>query len=184
MKKLILLLSTLIISYSCKKETTTTSPVEEVIEITADAVDIVTGIKFRYTDGSNLFTVGNPNVKNDSIFMFPVPARNILQVRSSTKIDEVWILPAEKVGNQFQTKDFSFMLKSMDYDMASSGATLLFTARNNISNVTLDLNQYKSGYYRIFLRLKPDGKVHWDNIYIDQENDYEEAAGLLRAEWE
>ena len=189
MKRLTLILCILTVLYSCKKDSTpdeTSSPVpnEEVTEITADAINIVTGIQFQYTDGSSLFAVGNPNVKNDSIFMFPIPAKNTLQVRSSTKIDKVWILPAEKVSEQFQTKDFVYMLKGMDYDMDNSDATLVFSANNTVSNVTLDLNQYESGYYRIFIRLKPDGMVHWDNIYIDKTNDYNEAAALLRADWD
>jgi len=187
MKKLIILLSVLIISYSCKKDSnpdTSPEPNEEITEITADAINIVTGLQFQYIDGSSLFTVGNPNVKNDSIFMFPVPAKNTLQVRSSTKIDKVWILPAKKIDDQFQTKDFVVMLKNMDYDMSNSDATLVFSASSTIANVTLDLNQYESGYYRIFIRLKSDGKVHWDNIYIDRTNDYDEAAALLRGEWE
>ena len=179
MKKFPLLLFILIISYSCKKDNDTVI----VTPITAETIDIVTGLKLRYTDGSNLFTIGNPNVKNDSIFMFPVPANNILKVRSATRIDKIWILPAEKVDDQFETNDFVSLLQDKDYDMANSEATLIFTASNIISNKDINLTSYESGYYRIFVRLVPDGKVFWDNIYIDKDNDFEEAATLLTEDW-
>jgi len=181
MKKLTLLLFILITSYSCKEDIPDPLPSSE--EITADEIAIVTGIKLRYPDGDNLFTIGNPNVKNEGIFMSPVPAKDFLKVGSATKIDEIWILPAKKVDDQFETNDFVSLLKDKDYDMANSGATLLFSASNIISNKNINLDQYENGYYRIFVRPVPDGKVFWDNIYIDKDNDYDEAATLLREDW-
>ncbi len=187
MKKLtvLLLCTVLIVLFSCKKDSNPDSPSPvESAEMTAESANIVTGLKFKNIDGSPLWNVGNPNVKNDSIFLFPIPTKDELSVRSSTKIDEIWIMSAEKVKNQFQDMDFQTMLDEMDYDMNSLDAQQVFKANNNTSNTILDFSNYENGYYRVFIRLVPNGKVHWDNIYLDKDNDYNNAAGQLRLDWE
>ena len=60
------------------------------------------------------------------------------------------------------------MLTNTTYSIEEVSEASLISFNNlSSNNITLNLEGYNTGYYRVFI--KTDSNLYWDNIYIDNE---------------
>ncbi len=129
-------------------------------------ISLVTGIFARASEFGPAFQLGNPNVKNDQIVMYPNPPVNNLAVTSLSHlpITKLWFIKgnAEK---KYQSVDFVEVLSSQMYSDAEilSNSELTLTDINE-TNITVNLEGLSFGYYKLFLMVNDE--ILWNNIYI------------------
>lgn len=132
-------------------------------------LELVTGINIRNSEYSTATQLGNPNVLVNSQFVaYPNPPNGILRILASENITDVWLIAANAKKTNQQT-DFSSVLNSNLYpqSLIETNSQIDFTDLNTI-NLTLNLENLNSGYYRLFVKI--NGALYWDNIYILENN--------------
>ncbi len=132
-------------------------------------IDLVTGINIRSSEFSGIIQLGNPNVLTKNQFIaYPNPPNGALSLVSSENISDVWVTPAN-ADKVYQQTDFNSILNSDLYSetQIESDAELEFPNLNS-TNVILNLENLKSGYYKVFVKI--NGTLYWENIFVPNNN--------------
>ncbi len=138
------------------------------------AIDLVTGIYPRSDSFSQSFRLGNPNVRmplnisSVSIIAYPNPVVEFLTIQifqTNDLITDVWLVKAN--ANQiFQDTNFEDILDQNTYTESEiSQASIQSYSDISNNNITLNLEGFETGYYRVFI--KTNENLYWDNIYVD-----------------
>lgn len=135
-----------------------------------DDISIITGIELRQTPDDAALSFGNPNVKNNGVFVFSNPTIDFFSVsaRNVGEIRNIWIVPG-KVENIYQDVDFQAILKDVTYadqEIAQLSVQSLDGLRGS-NEVTVNVKDLASGFYRVFV--KTTETLHWNNILINND---------------
>lgn len=138
------------------------------------AIDLVTGIVVAQDINSEGYGLGNPNIrmpKNLSsiyVYAYPNPTSNNLTVglsQTTDNITDVWFVKAN-AQMIFQETDFEELLNENTYTTSEISQVSTHAINDlSVSNITLNLEGYEAGYYKVFI--KTDESLYWDNVYID-----------------
>lgn len=143
----------------------------------ATDIYIVTGLVAKSSNFSEGFLLGNPNTRmplnftSTSIIAYPNPVINALSIeltQTEEVISDIYLIEAVSKKNSFQNVDFEELLTNTTYSIEEVSEASLISFNNlSSNNITLNLEGYNTGYYRVFI--KTDSNLYWDNIYIDNE---------------
>ncbi|WP_298553943.1 hypothetical protein [uncultured Algibacter sp.] len=167
MKFKIKILFVLVLVVSCKSDddaTSTTSNNE------STRIDLVTGMYARASEFGPSIVLGNPNILDDKIFVYPNPAIGSVVVRSNAEaFSDVWLVKANPL-KKFQDEDFSKIFNTSLYSFSeiSSQAELSFLDIAG-TNLSINLENLSSGYYKVFARINDE--IFWTNIYVGNDKD-------------
>ncbi|MBQ4821532.1 hypothetical protein [Aquimarina sp. MMG016] len=136
-----------------------------------NSITLVTGIALKASALDMPLVFGNPNIKNNGVFIAPNPTGSdgIFSVSSVTggSISNLWIIPgnAQKV---YQEVNFLTTLTDVNYE----DADLTAVAVENISgingtDITINLENFSSGYYRVFI--KTANGLSWENLFLNND---------------
>lgn len=131
-------------------------------------LNLVTGLNITNTGYSVEMQLGNPNVLNDPLVVYPNPPNRIIAIKSFEEMTDIWLVPA-KAQKIFQTTDFNNILSSELYTESEidSNSKLKFLSLNS-TNIQLNLQNLSSGYYKVFVKINE--KIYWENIYVPNDN--------------
>ncbi len=180
MRLFILWLSAISI-FACQKPSDATP--EDTTQSSANALDIVTGVILRDYDGATRGQVGNPNVKVGSTLLYPNPAQGQIAVSSDVAIIKIWLVKAAMDKN-FRNENFMARFRQFDYpepELDKKSLRMMTVMR--AQNLALRLTDFPAGYYRVVYKLG-NGALHWDNLYIHEEDSYEKAVKKLFHDWQ
>ncbi|UZO81423.1 hypothetical protein NBT05_02870 [Aquimarina sp. ERC-38] len=143
------------------------------------AIDIVTGINLRAELYDTSIILGNPNDKtssfNDNIRFSPTPNPPInitkllftnTKFTSSPSITNIWVIKS-KPSKDYLDTDYTELLQDFSYDESELANLNILEAKdveNTDDELSINLNQYDPGYYRIFIQI--EGTLVWSNIVI------------------
>ena len=147
-------------------------------------VNIVTGVRMNDLNGSPIGQVGNPNIKNDDFTIFPNPAQNVISLIGQNNVAEIFISPASKLDS-FRNVNFDEELADIEYSVEEivTPTTFRLSFDSVIQVVNLNISDFPTGYYRIFINENQGDEFQWENIYIDNENTYPALIDSLVADW-
>ncbi|MEM8508593.1 MAG: hypothetical protein AAF717_12225 [Bacteroidota bacterium] len=131
----------------------------------------VTGVRLVQSGGSPPIIAGNPNVLGQKILIFPNPAIGTFFVDTSLSetISGVWVRPGTATKS-FDNIDFTEVLGSTLYQKSEIEANSVLSFPNtNTSNLSVDVSDLDSGYYRVFVEI--DGAFYWENIFVANTNE-------------
>jgi len=168
MKKMTIIFVLLLLT-SCSNDDEDNKVTKETDVLLATDIQLATGINIRNSEFSEVTQLGNPNVFINSKFIaFPNPPAGVLSLSSSENISSVWVIKVNAV-KIYQQTDFSSILNSDLYDESEIKLDPVIESVDlNSNNVTLNLENLKTGYYRVFVKI--NGSLYWDNIYIPENN--------------
>ena len=137
------------------------------------AINLVTGVNAK-SDVNSIFRLGNPNVRmpiglsSVAIIAYPNPVISALSIEISQTnevMTDVWLVNAN-AQQIYQDIDFDEILNENTYTVneISQASVQAFNDLSN-TNITLNLDGFNTGYYRVFI--KTNQSLYWDNIYID-----------------
>jgi|TARA_B110000090_G_scaffold207834_1_gene260126 hypothetical protein len=128
-------------------------------------LNLVTGLNLIDSSGNSNGKFGNPNIlTNNRIVVFPIPAKNVIYIQSNENINAVWIIPAnaEKI---YQQTDFDNIFNTKTYNENEIKPMAEIESLDlNIRSISLNLENLKPGYYRIFMKI--ENSLYWENIYV------------------
>jgi len=174
MKKILLILLT-IITLSCNHEdTTTTTPTDKT------SINLVTGITCRQAPDDAPTQFGNPNtLVNNKFTIYPNPAVNLFYVISQENVSAAWIVPAtpEKIYQEF---NFGTILNTNLYtETTIISHSILSMGPQSSDTFSIDITTLEKGYYKLFVKIGT--QIYWDNFhkYGDQPTHEEQGAALI-----
>ena len=128
--------------------------------------------------------VGNPNVKNEDFSMFPNPLDGVLFIQTQNSIADIYILPGTK-EDIYEDENFEERFESFQYSSEDivKPTTFGLTFDTLVQNLQLNLSDFPTGYYRVFINETQGGDFQWENIYIDKENPYPTMIDSLVSDW-
>ena len=159
MRKILILFASILL-LSCSDDSST--PFNET------DLNLITGINLTDTGTNVAMQLGNPNVLNNLLTVYPNPPSGMISIKSFENIEDIWLVPA-KAQKVFQTTNFNDILNSELYTESEldSNSELKFLDIN-FNNIQLNLENLSSGYYKLFVKIK--GNIYWENIYVPNSN--------------
>ena len=142
--------------FSCSKDDSSS--------ISETDMKLVTGINLTNTGANIEMQLGNPNVLNTPLSVYPNPPSGVVAIESYENMTDIWLVPAN-AQKIFQTTDFNNILNTELYTESEidSNSNLKFL-NLNVTNIQLNLENVNSGYYKVFVKI--NGSIYWDNIYV------------------
>ncbi len=186
MKKIGLLLLTIVLTFSCKKDDDSSGASIENKE--ASKLNLVTGILLRAGAYDQPIVYGNPNGKGilqeqtsasnpepgngglttselpEPLVVFPNPPVDFLWIKTNfeKKASKIWIVngvPTKK----YASIDYKALLQDVSYsDGELENASLISLSDANIDS-PINISDLEVGYYRIFV--KSEVGLEWANFY-------------------
>ncbi len=152
---------------SCKSDDDTTN------NTNATNIELVTGMHARASEFGPSILLGNPNVFDSAIAVYPNPAiGNLRVVSNSGSISDLWIVKGD-AQKSFQDIEFSSVLSSDLYSSTEieNIAELSFENLTG-NNININLENVSFGYYRVFVKINND--IFWTNVYVGNDKDIED----------
>ncbi len=151
-------------SISCQKENGT-------VDTSSADIDLITGMEMTEITGTPIGSIGNPNVLNDAFAIYPNPTNEEISILSldQSDITDCWIIKGN-TKKMFQDIDFDNVLHSNLYtENELDGKALKLISDLEHYSIKLNLSDFESGHYRLFIKI--NGDIKWDNIYILRDNE-------------
>ncbi len=148
-------------------------------EINFDDLCIVTGVNFYDPNGSPVGQVGNPNIKFDGSFVYPIPGDGNIFVQSQKTVDKYWVIPAEK-NTDFANINYDAL--EISYSESELDSKAVVSQDISVNLIALDLTMLPKGYYRILFKTL-DGSYGWENFYLDSTKNGNEILDFLFSDW-
>lgn len=165
MKNLFLLLVCVACFAACPKDDEVVDPYTQEL-----ALDIVTGLQARDSNGAPAGLYGNPNVFSGEVDVYPNPALAQANVQyfggSGLDVQQYWIIAATQ-NTDYAGINYDMLLRNDTY--SADEVSTLNTVQTNVVGAAafaIDFSGFTPGYYRIFY-LMSDETLLWDNLYID-----------------
>lgn len=139
-------------------------------------IPVVTGYYLRDDIGFPMGKIGTPNVRlsNESddftsdyyLMLYPNPCDKscVLYIKSPSdqSIKKVWVVQASYFDQMPGSENELNMIS-----LIAGGAPLL-QAETTSRNLWLDLTSFKTGYYRVYVKI--DDQILYDNLVINKSN--------------
>lgn len=154
---------------SCKSDDdATSSPSNKTTNI-----ELVTGMHARASEFGPSILLGNPNIFDGAISVYPNPAiGNLRIVSNSGSISDIWMVKGD-AQKSFQDTEFSSILSSDLYSSTEieNIAELSFEDLTG-NNLIINLENVSFGYYRVFVKI--NDAIFWTNVYVGNDKDIED----------
>jgi hypothetical protein len=148
------------------------------------AIDLVTGLYLTDENGVPLDTLGNPNVWNEDVEIYPNPANGNFLVKAQQAIDTLWLIAATGQKTQLVPGvDYQALLEAQTYTSEEVRSLPLQTYTPEVANFVIDPGNLEAGYYRLFFK-RSDGSIVWNNLYFHPDKTLEESRNELFDFWE
>lgn len=136
-------------------------------------IKLVTGMHARSSEFGPSIVLGNPNIMDDGILVYPNPAIGSVVIRSNTNlITDIWLVKANP-QKKYQNVNFSEILSTDLYNASEilSNSELIFSNLTT-SNLSINLENISFGYYKVFVKI--DNAIFWSNIYVGNDKEIDE----------
>ena len=139
-------------------------------------LDVVTGLTFTDADGNQVRTYGTPNenIGNQAALIFPNPTTDRVSVRVTAGAEGIFLLRASCIDNDVPEAPSESLALAIDpFDLARAtvaSQAIDSTTAGDDGLITLNLEPYDEGFYRVFLQLG-QGQYLWQNLFIDRNRD-------------